>query len=47
MSDEGGNFGRLSRSGIMDDYIRSMLSENVRGIPVERWVTFFKQHAKD
>ena len=39
--DSGGNFGRLSRYGIMDDYIRSMLSENIRGIPVMRWVDFF------
>ena len=46
-NDSGGNFGRLSRYGIMDDYIRSMLSEDVRGIAVEEWVDFFKQHAKE
>ena len=43
-SDSGGNFGRLARYGIMDEYIQAMLKEPVRGIPVASWIRFFKEH---
>ena len=43
-SDPGHNFGRLARYGIMDDYIRGMLAEPVRGVPVASWIKFFKDH---
>lgn len=43
-SDSGSNFGRLARYGIMDDYIRTMLEEPVRGVPVLSWIKFFKDH---
>ena len=39
--DSGANFGRLSRYGIMDNYIQSMLSQKIRGVSVEDWVEFF------
>ena len=42
-SDSGGNFGRLARYRIMDDYIEEMLNESVRGIPVSGWLDFFTE----
>ena len=42
--DGGGNFGRLARYGVMDDYIVEMQSTLVRGISVRDWQTFFKAH---
>ena len=42
-SDSGGNFGRLARYGIMDDYIKDMLDEKVRGVSVLKWLDFFKR----
>ena len=44
VSDSGGNFGRLARYGLMDDYIESMYSTQIRGILVADWLTFFKSH---
>lgn len=43
--DSGGNFGRLSRYGIMDEYVEEMLAEKVRGVSVGDWIEFFKTHA--
>jgi len=43
-SDSGGNFGRLARYGIMDDYIQAMLNEPVHGVPVASWIRFFKEN---
>ncbi len=42
--DSGGNFGRLARYGIMDEYIRAMLEEPVCGIPAGSWIRFFREH---
>ena len=42
--DGGGNFGRLARYGLMDDYIAEMQSTLVRGITVRDWQSFFKAH---
>ena len=28
----------------MDDYIKAMLAEPVRGVPVASWIKFFKDH---
>ena len=44
--DSGGNFGRLARYGIMDEYMKMMLAEKVRGVTVDDWVEFFKAHAR-
>jgi len=43
-SDGANNFGRLARYGIMDDYIKAMLAEPVRGVPVKAWIQFYKGH---
>ena len=47
MSDSGGNFGRLARYGVMDDYIKEMQATRIRGVPVIDWLTFFKEHASE
>ena len=41
--DGGGNFGRLARTGIMDNYIAEMLSFPLSGIPAKSWIDFLKQ----
>lgn len=54
-SDRGGNFGRLARTGIMDEYVKQTKSELIRGIEARHWLVFFKafqvavptQHVKD
>ena len=44
VNDSGGNFGRLARYGLMDNYINSMRAALIRGIPVADWQKFFKSH---
>lgn len=46
-SDGGGNFGRLARYGIMSEYVARMKRTQLRGIPVEAWLQFFHNHARD
>lgn len=40
--DSGGNFGRVSRSGIMKNYITKLLNEPLSGIPLGAWQRFIK-----
>ncbi|MGA2000049.1 MAG: hypothetical protein ABSG52_08655 [Terriglobales bacterium] len=42
-SDDGNNFGRFSRSGIMDRYEEQALATPICGIPAGEWVAFFKK----
>lgn len=49
-ADDGGNFGRFARTGIMDAYLKEMQTRPLAGIPIEYWLTFFKafqEHAPD
>lgn len=39
---KGGNFGRIARTGILDDYIKSINQEEPCGIPAQHWRSFFK-----
>jgi len=43
VSDAGGNFGRLARTGIMDAYLAEMRRTPLAGIPVEEWLRFVKK----
>ena len=43
-SDSGGNFGRIARYGIMDEYMAATRGIEVRGIPAKDWADFFKDH---
>lgn len=45
--DSGNNYGRLSRSGLMDDYNNSLKNTEVSGIKSSDWVSFFKEVTKD
>lgn len=40
--DKGGNFGRVARSGILDDYMVNIKAQEYLGIKVEHWIRFFK-----
>ena len=46
-SDRGGNFGRIARSGIMDDYLKLMMAQTVCGIKARYWLEFFKIFHQD
>ncbi|MFZ3141035.1 hypothetical protein [Polaromonas sp.] len=40
--DGGGNFGRIARYGLLDDFVAAVKKQEVSGIPVLAWLTFFK-----
>lgn len=40
--DGGGNFGRVARYGLLDEFVKSTEKQEVSGIPVRAWLTFFK-----
>lgn len=40
-SDSGGNFGRLARTGVMDEYLNFALTTLLCGIPAVNWLQFF------
>lgn len=42
-SDRGGNFGRLARTGLMDEYIDEMLNVRLSGIPAGEWINFLRR----
>ena len=42
-SDSGGNFGRLARTGVMNEYIGEMLDLRLSGIPAGDWIDFLRQ----
>ncbi len=46
VADEGGNFGRIARTGLMDQYKQEIDGEPICGIPAKHWRTFFKIFAE-
>jgi hypothetical protein len=44
--DPGGNFGRLARYGIMNQYVTDMMRTPLAGIPVSAWLAFLRAHAR-
>lgn len=40
--DGGGNFGRIARTGLLDDFIATVNQNLLCGIRVEKWTEFFK-----
>jgi hypothetical protein len=40
--DKGSNFGRIARSGIIDDYTSKIKAQNYMGIKIKHWIQFFK-----
>ena len=43
--DGGGNFGRIARVGIMNDWTRDILSRPLAGIPARHWIEFLRNQA--
>lgn len=43
VSDRGNNFGRLARTGLMDEYIQEALNLRLSGIPARAWIDFLLQ----
>ena len=41
--DGGNNFGRLARTGLMDEYIEEMLDLRLSGIPAGEWINFLRR----
>jgi len=41
--DEGRNFGRLARTGMMDPFIKEALEKRLSGIEAREWLKFFKK----
>ncbi len=46
VADRGGNFGRLARTGIMNDFLRLALETSVAGIAAEHWIKFFRIYSE-
>lgn len=44
--DSGSNFGRLARTGLLDDYNEMIMSRDMNGISVRGWHNFFKSQAR-
>jgi hypothetical protein len=40
--DKGGNFGRIARAGILDEYVNGIKAQDYLGIRLVHWITFFK-----
>ena len=45
--DRGGNFGRIARTGIMDEWIDRVLLKSLAGIPARDWIEFLRRYADD
>ncbi|MBV9850116.1 MAG: hypothetical protein JO250_10625 [Armatimonadetes bacterium] len=45
--DDGGNFGRFARTGIMDEYRERLFREELSGIPLSAWQKFLSAFSED
>jgi hypothetical protein len=45
VSDDGGNFGRYSRTGLMDDYFTETDALELKGVPVADWRKFLARYS--
>lgn len=45
--DAGGNFGRIARYGIMDEYLATLSVEQLAGIPIQAWQRFLRLFSQD
>lgn len=43
VADGGNNFGRVSRTGVMNDFLKELMDQPLAGIPLREWRTFFSQ----
>ncbi len=44
--DKGGNFGRMARAGILDEYVATIKHQEYLGIKIQHWISFFKAIAE-
>lgn len=42
VKDGGGNFGRVARTSLMDDFVKKTMETKAAGIPIEHWINFLK-----
>lgn len=47
VADNGGNFGRIARTDLMDDYVVELFKETLSGIPIDAWQRFFRVFSQD
>jgi hypothetical protein len=47
LHDDGGNFGRFARTGIMDEYREQLFQEQLSGIPLSAWQKFLSAFSED
>ena len=40
--DKGGNFGRIARIGILDEYVDTIKTQDYLGVRIRHWIAFFK-----
>ena len=45
--DGGGNFGRIARIGMMDEWVNDTQRQPLAGIPAQDWVAFIRKYAED
>ena len=45
--DGGGNFGRIARIGMMDDWVNETRRQPLAGIPAQDWIAFIRKYAED
>lgn len=46
MADSGSNYGRIARTGMMDEYVQTAMNQTLRGIPAKDWVHFFRDFSQ-
>ncbi len=47
LHDDGGNFGRFARTGIMDEYREGLFQEQLSGIPLSAWQKFLSAFSEE
>lgn len=47
VSDHGGNFGRIARTGMMTEWIEATLHRPLAGIPARDWIEFLRRYSDD
>ena len=46
VSDRGGNFGRLARTGLMEDFLQTSRRASIAGMAAEHWISFFRIYSE-
>lgn len=46
-NDKGGNFGRIARTGLLDEYRTILFGQELSGIPLDAWQRFFRTFTEE